>query len=264
MSSVSSSSASTKSSRFSTLKVFSKFGSNKDSLKPPPLPPKDNYLIKNRSLVSLSTESYPGTPATPASASLAPSSLLPHGSSLRDQYAQKSGPIHPASSSMSLVSSVDYTSDTPQTERPVIKSKKSSFFGLKRGPKSPSMKSTSTGDDLGSPESVGEDENISMPWNFTHNIHVDEAYNGMPPSWTVSLAEAGFTEEEIAGIYARKQAGTLTASGGMAALYNERPRSPMSVMSGYLLFLDNLLLVPPRYHDNIPMRHYAARHNLSL
>ncbi|KAK7441843.1 hypothetical protein VKT23_016504 [Stygiomarasmius scandens] len=229
MSSVSSSGASTKSSRFSTLKVFGKFGSsNKDSLKPPPLPPKDVYFRNNRSLVSLSTESNPGTPATPSSASLGPPPQL---QSLQAQYAQKSGPFHPASSMMSLVSSVDYTSDSQQTERQAIKPKKSGFFKLKRGPKSPSVMSTSTGDDLGTPESAGEDENISMPWNFTHNIHVDETYNGMPPSWTVSLAEAGFTEVEIAAIYARKQAGTLTP-GGPGSIYNsERPRSPMSIKS---------------------------------
>ncbi|KAF5327955.1 hypothetical protein D9758_016782 [Tetrapyrgos nigripes] len=242
MSSVSSSGASTKSSRFSTatLKVFGKFGSNKD-LKPPPLPPKDYYFRNNRSLASLSPESNPGTPATPASASLAPASLTPGGtpSNLQAQYAQNTGLLHPSSSSMSLVSSVDYTSDTQTIDRAPLKKKKSSFFKLRRSPNSPSVMSSTTGDDLG-PDIATEDESISMPWNFTHNIHVDEAYNGMPPSWTVSLAEAGFTEEEIAAIYARKQAGTLTPGGSV--LYS-RPHSPSSIRSG-------VSTVPSQFRSN--------------
>ncbi|KAG7088729.1 hypothetical protein E1B28_012697 [Marasmius oreades] len=36
-----------------------------------------------------------------------------------------------------------------------------------------------------------------------HTIHIDDALTVLPPSWTVSLAKAGFTEEEIAAIYKR-------------------------------------------------------------
>ncbi|KAJ7160990.1 hypothetical protein C8R46DRAFT_1106173 [Mycena filopes] len=49
-----------------------------------------------------------------------------------------------------------------------------------------------------------DDENISMPWNFQHNVHVDEGFTGMPPSWNTSLQEAGFSEDEIAAIQQRR------------------------------------------------------------
>lgn len=49
-----------------------------------------------------------------------------------------------------------------------------------------------------------EDDNISMPWNFQHNLHVDENMGGLPPSWSSSLQEAGFTEEDIAALQARR------------------------------------------------------------
>ncbi|KAJ7756263.1 hypothetical protein B0H16DRAFT_696315 [Mycena metata] len=55
-----------------------------------------------------------------------------------------------------------------------------------------------------SPPNDDEDENISMPWNFQHNVHVDEGFTGMPPSWNTSLQEAGFSEDEIAAIQQRR------------------------------------------------------------
>nr|GAT58073.1 STE/STE20/PAKA protein kinase [Mycena chlorophos] len=55
-----------------------------------------------------------------------------------------------------------------------------------------------------SPLPPGDDESISMPWNFSHNMHVDEAFVGMPPSWSTSLQGAGFTEDEIAAIQQRR------------------------------------------------------------
>ncbi|KAJ7938399.1 hypothetical protein B0H13DRAFT_1141233 [Mycena leptocephala] len=51
-----------------------------------------------------------------------------------------------------------------------------------------------------------DDENISMPWNFQHNMHVDEGLSGLPPSWTTSLQEAGFSDDEIAAIQQRRLA----------------------------------------------------------
>lgn len=63
-----------------------------------------------------------------------------------------------------------------------------------------------------------------MPWNFQHNIHVDEGFTGLPPSWTTSLAKAGFTDEEIADLHRRRTAGSR--SPGSQYLYNERPDSP--------------------------------------
>ena len=47
----------------------------------------------------------------------------------------------------------------------------------------------------------------------------------MPPSWSTSLASAGFTEEEIAAIQARRAAGVRSPP-DMRYLYNDRPQSP--------------------------------------
>ncbi|KAN0079874.1 hypothetical protein V8E55_009440, partial [Tylopilus felleus] len=56
------------------------------------------------------------------------------------------------------------------------------------------------------------DEGVSLPWNFQHNIHVDEGYIGLPPSWSSALSQVGFNEDEIAAIHARR----LAAATGMA------------------------------------------------
>ncbi|KAF7326665.1 Non-specific serine/threonine protein kinase [Mycena venus] len=56
------------------------------------------------------------------------------------------------------------------------------------------------------PSPAEDDENISMPWNFQHNVHVDEGFTGLPPSWTTSLQEAGFSDDEIAAIQQRRLA----------------------------------------------------------
>lgn len=49
-------------------------------------------------------------------------------------------------------------------------------------------------------------------------------YIGLPPSWSTSLANAGFTAEEIADIQARRAAGSLAPD--LRYLYTERPTSP--------------------------------------
>lgn len=36
------------------------------------------------------------------------------------------------------------------------------------------------------------DEDISLPWNFQHNVHVDTKFNGLPPSWRATLENEGF------------------------------------------------------------------------
>lgn len=50
-------------------------------------------------------------------------------------------------------------------------------------------------------------------------------YIGLPPSWSMSLASAGFTPEEIADIQARRTAGSLASD--LRYLYTERPTSPL-------------------------------------
>jgi hypothetical protein len=52
-------------------------------------------------------------------------------------------------------------------------------------------------------------------------------YIGLPPSWSISLANAGFTPEEIADIQARRAAGSLAPD--LRYLYTERPTSPQVV-----------------------------------
>lgn len=73
------------------------------------------------------------------------------------------------------------------------------------------------------PQPPQEDEGISGPWNFQHHIHVDEGFVGLPPSWSNALSQAGFTDDEIAAIHARRTAvrGNPNTS---------RPDSPLSIL----------------------------------
>ncbi|KAL0575095.1 hypothetical protein V5O48_006871 [Marasmius crinis-equi] len=249
-------SSSSKSSRFSSFKVFGKFSKEKDSLKPPPPPPpKDPYYMNNRSLVSLQYPQDP-IPEAPYSASPHPigTAYATSGAAMNrpnfqntPSFASQRPPMNAASSSLSLASSSSLVSSPDigmsnqqqqqQQQPPPTKSRGSkkagSIFNFgRKNSKSPSVRSATVDDEMMSLHSNGDDENISTPYNFSHNIHVDEGLKGMPPSWTVSLAKAGFTEDEIAAIYARKQAGTLTPGGDPTSYLHERPRSPaMSIAS---------------------------------
>ncbi|KAK0447888.1 uncharacterized protein EV420DRAFT_1313372 [Desarmillaria tabescens] len=202
-----------KSSRFSTLKVFKLHKKEKESLLPPPPPPKDPYYLNNRSLASLSPDSC---------LCQAPLLRLPSSTRLH----QGSNPLFriPNSSTMSLISSsasaMSYTPEQGQH----LTSKKSGFFRFKRSPKSPSVKS-SVKDETSTLQSFdSNDEGISMPWNFQHNVHVDEAYSGLPPSWAAKLVDAGYSEEEMAAIQEARRAGTRSPASQY--LFSDRPRSP--------------------------------------
>ncbi|KAI6147836.1 hypothetical protein BKA82DRAFT_4355023 [Pisolithus tinctorius] len=46
----------------------------------------------------------------------------------------------------------------------------------------------------------------------SHHKRVDERYTGLPPSWTTALSTAGFDEEEIAAIHARRKAATAAVN----------------------------------------------------
>ncbi|KAG5644279.1 hypothetical protein DXG03_008764 [Asterophora parasitica] len=199
-----------KSSRFSTsLKAF-KFSTKDKEPKPPPLPPKDLYFIQtNKSLVSLSHDSLsiPGSP------------LSPHSQRLRPD-------MHMNQSSVSLVSSATSARSfspadlAPPAQLQRKKSKGSGFFKfVRRSPKGASSKSPA-----GSEAPPSEDEGISMPWNFQHNIHVDEGLTSLPPSWTTSLAKAGFSPDEIADLHRRRATGSR--SPGSQYLFTDRPDSP--------------------------------------
>lgn len=54
----------------------------------------------------------------------------------------------------------------------------------------------------------------------------------MPPSWSTSLASAGFTDEEIARIHARREMGVRSPP-DLRYLYNERPRSPAATTAAF-------------------------------
>ncbi|KAF9451336.1 hypothetical protein P691DRAFT_724329 [Macrolepiota fuliginosa MF-IS2] len=190
-----------KSSRFSTLKMF-KFNGKE---KAPPPPPKDPYYLPNRSMTSLSPDSLSIPPQSPIS----PQYLT--------QYPHRRSPA-PSQSTMSLVSSTASQLSGPLTDQAAPKKKKSMSF-LKFGKRS---KSSTREPDAGYSLPPEEDENISWPSNFQHNIHVDDALSGLPPSWSKSLADMGFTEEEIANLNARRAAN----SRAIQQLYNSRPESP--------------------------------------
>lgn len=141
-----------KTSRFSTsLKVF-KFASKDKDSRPPPLPPKDSYYLKNRSLASLSpdTLSVPNSPLSPHS---------PHSRRLSPEMNQSSMSLVSSAASARSGSPADHISQKP------MKKERSGFFKFaKRSPKAPSTKSPPALD--ATPPPPQEDENISMPWNF--------------------------------------------------------------------------------------------------
>ncbi|KAF8064011.1 STE/STE20/PAKA protein kinase [Lyophyllum atratum] len=211
------SNSNTKSSRFSTsLKAF-KFSTKDKESKPPPLPPKDIYYLRNnRSLASLAPDSLsiPNSPLSPHSQrSLRPSPDMNHSSISLVSSAASARSFSPAEPMPPL----------PSQPLKKSKSKGSGFFKFaRRSPRVVSSKSPPPAEAV--PQPPNEDDSISMPWNFQHNIHVDEGFTGLPPSWTTSLAKAGFTEEEIADIQKRRAGGSR--SPGSQYLFTDRPDSP--------------------------------------
>ncbi|KAH0834100.1 hypothetical protein J3R83DRAFT_11388 [Lanmaoa asiatica] len=90
-------------------------------------------------------------------------------------------------------------------------------------------RSTSVSEHGDAPGKARGDEGISLPWNFQHNIHVDEGYIGLPPSWSAALSQAGFDEDEIAAIHARRRAAatSITTNTKLADTHTtERSASP--------------------------------------
>ncbi|KAH9837714.1 uncharacterized protein C8Q71DRAFT_557614 [Rhodofomes roseus] len=150
-------------SRFSSLKVF-KFASTS---KPPPLPPKDPYYLYNPSLPSLnhslSPDSASSQPPTPLSAQYA---TLMRSPSPSPSYTPSRPTVSPAASSTIL----SPETATPAGFRQGLR-KLSSFGRRPKTPKTPDRNAV----DLQPPEPV-EDPSISLPWNFQHNVHVDEKY----------------------------------------------------------------------------------------
>jgi p21-activated kinase 1 len=145
-------------SRFSTLKVFnfaggggSKADSNNDSLSPPPPPPKDRYYMFNKSMSSLSPDSF-SMPSTPLS-----TGFKPGGHSLAPSHSTMD--LHEFGGSNSASGTSSKSSAPP----------KRSLFGKlasksRRGLK-PSSRQSTLVDDVHS-QAPSEDDGISLPWNF--------------------------------------------------------------------------------------------------
>ncbi|KAH6904493.1 STE/STE20/PAKA protein kinase [Coprinopsis sp. MPI-PUGE-AT-0042] len=198
-------------SRFSTLKAF-KFGAKDKDNRPPPPPPKDDYYSMNRSMASLSPDAMSLPPHSP---------LSPRQNGM---YPSQTSSINPNPSTMSLASSIASGVSSPPLEgtRPQSKLKGKARSFLRFGRKSPRSPSTKTDDEHEPPPVPQDDGSISSPFNFQHNIHVDDGLVGLPPSWTTVLAERGFTEEEIMALQSRR----VNAASPNQAILNTRPASP--------------------------------------
>ncbi|CDO68792.1 hypothetical protein BN946_scf184989.g58 [Trametes cinnabarina] len=206
-------------SRFSSLKVF-KFAAGP---KPPPLPPKDPFRLPNPSLPSLgnslSPDSFSSQPATPLSAQYA---TLLRSPSPSPSYA----PSSYAPSSHTTLSPPSSTSpESAGSRRGLFK-----FSSFSRRPKTPKTAESgySAASESSQPSESADDPSISLPWNFQHNIHVDEGFVGLPPTWAASLADAGFSEEEIAAIQAKRAESRSRSARSIYSLNPSRSASPAS------------------------------------
>ncbi|CAL1698166.1 unnamed protein product [Somion occarium] len=155
--------------RFSTLKVF-KFAAS--GSKPPPPPPKDPYYLANPSLTSLSVDSLSSQPVTPMS-TYTPStrSPSPSPSYTISRYPTREMGLLPSSSTLSP--------ENAGSRKAIFK-----LPSFTRRPKTPKPSKSNLSDDSQPPEPV-DDPSISMPWNFQHNIHVDEGYESFSYCFSV-------------------------------------------------------------------------------
>ncbi|EFI26903.1 STE/STE20/PAKA protein kinase [Coprinopsis cinerea okayama7 len=129
---------------------------------------------------------------------------------------------------MSLTSSIASGLSSPPTEgkRPQSRGKEKALSFLKfgkRSPKSPPTKDASW-DSAVPPLPSNGDDGISTPFNFQHNIHVNEGLVGLPPTWSAALSQAGFSDEEIIAIHNRRAAGSRSPNSQY--VLNARPPSP--------------------------------------
>ncbi|KAI9454080.1 hypothetical protein F5148DRAFT_447587 [Russula earlei] len=199
--------SSTQPSLFSTLKVF-RFTSSR----PPPPPPKDpNYLYSqsnNPSVASLSQNQSRPPSNSPKAASLSPK-YNANGNGARSVRSLSPTPTRAAQFPQQLQQQLlqpqphllepsppAYSSASTSSQDPNSGAGKRGFFR-----KVSSLRKRSTSKNLRPTTAVEEptnDESISRPWNFQHHIHIDEAFQGIPPSWSSSLANLGYSDAEIA------------------------------------------------------------------
>ncbi|KAG2143980.1 hypothetical protein BD769DRAFT_1001206 [Suillus cothurnatus] len=192
-------------SRFSTLKVF-KFNKERP---PPPPPPKDDQYFQQGLQVQGGPYGSSKSLYNPSVTSLSPpTGVLP------------SLPTTPDYNRASPESTPSVRSFGPAMSIESEKSKRNIFKFSSMGKRNKSTRNLIETED---PEPPQEDEGISSPWNFQHHIHVDEGFVGLPPSWSNALSQAGFTDDEIAAIHARRTA----VRGNPNAL---RPDSPLSIL----------------------------------
>lgn len=135
-------------SRFSTLKVFKFAGS-----KPPPLPPKDPYLLPNPSLPSLS-QPFPETSSSHVTTPIyAQYANVPRSPSPSSSYAPSRVTVSPPTSTFASVE--------PSGSRKTLF--KLPSFGKR--PKTPRT-ADSDGSSMAQPPEPMDDPSISLPWNF--------------------------------------------------------------------------------------------------
>ncbi|KAI0339085.1 hypothetical protein BDW22DRAFT_634839 [Trametopsis cervina] len=211
-------------SRFSTLKVF-KFGNV--TQKPPPPPPKDPYYLPNHSLASLnqslSPERSPPLPmqpitplsATPSTSGYASSARSPSPSS---SYMLNYAPSLAASRTTLAPSSSSMLS--PDPAEPGTSRKGFFKFGsLGKRPKTPkSAASTSFAPPPEPHADPAEDPSISLPWNFQHNVHVDEIRRPSPNLVCVTGGDGflrGRDREHLCST-SSQQADTLRVEAGLS------------------------------------------------
>lgn len=168
-------------SRFSTLKVFNFTGSGSSGSKsqqtnntngaggsepPPPPPPKDRYFLYNKSMSSLSPESYAGSaPPTPLTPGFSRTSPGPSHSSV--DLPGEFGAASLAAPSMFGSRSISGSSGEGSSGARAMKG----FFGKiasksKRAPRA--AKSPLIMENVQS--EATEDDGISMPWNFQVSV----------------------------------------------------------------------------------------------
>ncbi|KAF8176289.1 hypothetical protein BJ912DRAFT_701030 [Pholiota molesta] len=211
--------------------------------RPPPPPPKDDIYQRTGLVAALDPPASPLSPTSQFALRRAHSPSPSPFSATAPMNASTPSLLSPplpdgTPGTSSGASSSSGGSGARQTVLSTASKKDKALAFLKfpkRSPRTPPAAGTSSSAPVGSVLAAGadddlppppqEDDGISLPWNFQHNIHVDEGYIGIPPSWSTSLATAGFTEEEIAAIQARRAAG-IRSPPDLRYLYNERPQSP--------------------------------------
>lgn len=258
-------SSSRQNSRFSTLKVFKFASAAKPPPPPPKDPyylPNHSLASLSQTLPPETfTPPFATNPNTPLSAGYASRARSPSPSpSYTPSFAPSQTSQAPSCYDLARTRLGPSTTSLSPPSADSRKGFSFKFGSLGKRPKTPKSPPSVANGSL--PLETADDPSISMPWNFQvrgpsgfayglssvntsfrvqHNVHVDEAYvfrvsivcmltrvysfAGLPPTWSASLAEMGFSPEEIAGIHARRAASKPST---LYALQSNRSDSPAS------------------------------------